>query len=101
MRQNLVKVEPHYLSGWKDIAAHLGKGVRIVQRYQRKFGLPVRRPAGKPCGSVVALVSELDAWVKSCMACDVVFLKSRALSHPALQPSISGSVGELLDCDNR
>jgi hypothetical protein len=54
-----------FVSGWKDIARYLGKGVRTVQRYEREFGLPVRRPAGKPCGSVVATKAEIDAWVNA------------------------------------
>lgn len=54
---------PQILSGWKEIASYLGKGVRTVQRYERLLGLPVRRPAGKPWGSVVATKAEIDAWV--------------------------------------
>jgi len=54
---------PQILSGWKDIANYLGKGARTVQRYERLLGLPVRRPAGKPRGSVVATKAEIDAWV--------------------------------------
>jgi hypothetical protein len=34
-----------------------------VQRYERELGLPVRRPAGKATGSVVATKAELDGWV--------------------------------------
>ena len=34
-----------------------------MQRYERELGLPVRRPAGKATGSVVATKAELDAWV--------------------------------------
>lgn len=52
-----------FLSGWKDIATYLDKGVRTVQRYEREFGLPVRRPAGRDRGSVVATKTEMDAWV--------------------------------------
>lgn len=51
------------LSGWKDIANYLGKAVRTVQRYEYELGLPVHRPAGKLCGSVIAAKSDLDAWV--------------------------------------
>jgi len=59
-------VEPaQFLSGWKDIAGYLDKGVRTVQRYECEFGLPVRRPAGKPRGSVVATRDELDAWISA------------------------------------
>jgi len=54
-----------FLSGWKEIAAYLGKGVRTTQRYERELGLPVRRPAGKPWGSVIATKAELDGWVKA------------------------------------
>lgn len=53
------------LSGWKDIAQHLGKGVRTAQRYERELGLPVRRPSGHDFSSVVAMRSELDAWVSA------------------------------------
>jgi hypothetical protein len=55
--------QSQFLSGWKEIASYLDKGVRTVQRYERELGLPVRRPAGKPTGSVVATRAELDAWI--------------------------------------
>jgi hypothetical protein len=51
------------LSGWKDIANYMGKGVRTVQRYERELGLPVRRPAGRTKGSVLVTKSELDIWI--------------------------------------
>src|SRR5690348_1731708 len=51
------------LSGWKQIADHLGKGVRTVRRYERELSLTVRRPAGKSSVSVIATADELDAWV--------------------------------------
>jgi hypothetical protein len=66
MRERSSKIEPpQFLSGWKEIANYLGKGVRTVQRYERQLGLPVRRPAGKPWGSVVATRAELDGWVSA------------------------------------
>lgn len=40
---------PQFLTGWKEIANYLGKGVRAVQRYERKFGLPVRAPRAGSC----------------------------------------------------
>lgn len=57
------KAPSELLSGWKDIANYLGKGIRTVQRYELELGLPVRRPAGKVRGSVLATRSELDAWI--------------------------------------
>lgn len=52
-----------FLSGWKEIANYLGKGVRTVQRYERQWGFPVRRPAGKWHAAVIATEAEVDAWV--------------------------------------
>jgi hypothetical protein len=51
------------LTSWKEIAAHLGKGVRTVQRWESELGLPVRRPS-QSRHIVVAITSELDEWVK-------------------------------------
>jgi len=72
---------PQFLSGWKEIANYLGKGVRTVQRYEREMGLPVRRPAGKPRGSVLATRAEIDAWV-SASPYREVFQLTRAAARP-------------------
>ena len=61
-RQHLTP-KPAYLSGWKEIANYLGKGVRTVQRYERDLKLPVRRLSGLPQGSVMAACPEIDQWV--------------------------------------
>jgi len=50
------------LTSWKEIARHLGKGVRTVQRWERELGLPVRRP-GQHRHIIVALTTELDEWI--------------------------------------
>lgn len=73
-------MQSQVLSGWKDIANYLGKGVRTVQRYERELNLPVRRPSGKSKGSVITTQSELDAWVATCR------LSDRA--HPANAASV-------------
>ena len=66
MKRQGDKIEPsQFLSGWKEIATYLGKGVRTVQRYEHELRLPVRRASGKSHGSVIATVTELDAWVKA------------------------------------
>lgn len=50
------------LNGWKEIAGHLGKGVRTVQRWEREYGLPIRR-VGREGGEIVfAFKHELDFW---------------------------------------
>lgn len=51
------------LSGWKEIASYLGKGVRTVQRYENHLGLPVRRPSRKMRAAVIATKADLDRWV--------------------------------------
>jgi hypothetical protein len=60
-RQEAPRLE--ILSGWKEIANYLSKGVRTVQRYERDMGLPIHRPAAKSSASVVATKTELDEWV--------------------------------------
>ena len=59
----LQESHPEFLTGWKDIANYLRRAVRTVQRYEIQMGLPVRRPAGRGCGSVLATKGELDAWL--------------------------------------
>jgi hypothetical protein len=51
------------LNSWKAIAAHLGLGVRTVQRYEQEFGMPVRRLNGQSRSSVRAYPNELSSWL--------------------------------------
>ena len=50
------------LNSWKEIASHLERGVRTVQRWESELGLPIRRTGRGKRGAVYALVSELDLW---------------------------------------
>ena len=52
------------LNGWKDIARHLNRGVRTVQRWEQ-LGLPIHRPHGAPRSAVFALPEELGAWMSA------------------------------------
>ena len=52
------------LSTWKEIAAHLGKGVRTVQRWERELGLPIHRPLPGKKHIVIAYPDELDRWIR-------------------------------------
>jgi hypothetical protein len=50
------------LNGWKEIAAHLGKGPRTAQRWEKEYGLPVHR-VGREGGEIVfAFRDEIDLW---------------------------------------
>lgn len=49
------------LTGWKEIAAHLRRGIRTVQRWE-SAGLPVKRVTKSPRAPVVADSEEIDAW---------------------------------------
>ena len=52
------------LTSWKEIAAHFGRDVRTVMRWEKERALPVHRgPNGRP-GVVIAETSELDAWAR-------------------------------------
>jgi hypothetical protein len=52
------------LNSWKEIASHLGRGVRTVQRWERDLGMPVRRPRAKSRSAVIAMADEIDAWLR-------------------------------------
>ena len=56
---------PIQLNGWKEIAASLGRSVRTVQRWEKDFGLPVRRFGLSKPESVFAFPREIDAWLET------------------------------------
>jgi hypothetical protein len=48
---------------WEGIAAVLQVSVKTAQRYEKEYGLPVRRKRGAKGTVIYALRSELNAWV--------------------------------------
>ena len=63
MQQNQAwSEEAAILSGWKEIANYMHRGVRTVQRWE-KLGLPVHRPAAHLHTAVIASSKNLDAWL--------------------------------------
>jgi len=50
------------LDSWKEIASHLKRTVRTVQRWEKHEGLPVHRHLHRRANSVYAHRSELDDW---------------------------------------
>src|SRR2546426_509480 len=52
------------LVSWKEIASHLGREVRTVQRWERSEGLPVYRHEHLRKSTVYAFAKELDDWIK-------------------------------------
>ena len=74
-------IDAELLTCWKEIAQYLGKGVRTVQRWEREFGLPVRRlPLSSGKGAVIARPHELDAWLE-----ERWFLKPPNVLEPNIQ----------------
>jgi len=61
--QPLINNRKQYLSSWKEIAQYFGRGVRTVQRWEERLGMPVRRPHGKSRSAVMAITDELDQWM--------------------------------------
>ena len=50
------------LDSWKEIAAHLGRDVRTVQRWAKNEALPIHRKLHKKLSSIYAFKRELDQW---------------------------------------
>jgi predicted DNA-binding transcriptional regulator AlpA len=53
------------LTSWKEISHYVGKGVRTVQRWESEFGFPVRRIKPGRKSVVLAIPTEIDAWVQA------------------------------------
>src|SRR5262249_42226308 len=53
---------PDRLDTWKEIAGHLRRAVRTVQRWEQVEGLPIHRHQHDKQGSIYAFKSEIDAW---------------------------------------
>jgi len=52
------------LTGWKEIASYLGKSVRTVQRWERRYELPVHRVPGS-ADVVLASKEEIERWKRT------------------------------------
>lgn len=81
------------LNSWKEIADYVGRSERTVQRWEKRYGLPVRRPAGREHTAVIALASEIEAWTAHVPRAGLEIL-SRADKSPA--EAHAGPVPELI-----
>jgi TolB-like protein/Tfp pilus assembly protein PilF len=52
------------LVSWKEIASHLGRETRTVQRWEKTEGLPIRRHEHQKKSTVYAYTNDLDEWFK-------------------------------------
>jgi Tol biopolymer transport system component len=52
------------LDSWKEIAAHLKRDVRTVQRWEKTANLPVRRLQKPGLRAVFAYTADLDDWLR-------------------------------------
>lgn len=52
-----------HLDSWKEIAAHLKRTVRTVQRWETSEGLPVHRHTHLKGSTVYAFKTEIDVWL--------------------------------------
>ena len=82
---------PHgSLTGWKAIAAHLGRNQSTVRRWAAEAGLPVYRPqsgVARKGATVYALRAELDAWItRFGTAAPVAATSPAADPRPGSQP---------------
>ena len=52
------------LDSWKEIAAHVRRDIRTVQRWEKQEGLPVHRHTHNRLGTVHGYRQEIDAWLE-------------------------------------
>lgn len=78
-----------HLDSWKEIAYHLKRAVRTVQRWERHEGLPVHRHPHRRANSVYAYRSELDDWWnREARAVEVKPIQTLSKGSP---PKVEGS----------
>lgn len=51
------------LDSWKEIASHLKRTIRTVQRWEKREGLPVHRHTHLRGSTVYAFKTEIDIWL--------------------------------------
>ena len=73
--------DKEFLNSWKEVAQYVGRSERTIQRWEREFGFPVHRPAGKLRSSVIAVAAEIDEWIRKSPA-----LRSQLQNCPADTP---------------
>src|SRR3954466_9370431 len=56
--------DKHFLNSWKEVADYVGRSARTLQRWEKRWKLPMHRPAGKMRSAVIALTSEIDEWIR-------------------------------------
>jgi len=83
------------LSGWKEIANYLGRGVRTVQRWE-KLGLPIRRPSAHLRTAVLARCNDLDAWLDNAATGPQIMLSELRKRIQALEAENADLSKELL-----
>jgi CheY-like chemotaxis protein len=75
------------LNSWKEIAEFVGRTERTVQRWEKLYGLPVHRPAGRERSAVIALASEIEAWSARTSARGVPAIASSAMTSDSFSQS--------------
>jgi CheY-like chemotaxis protein len=69
--------ERRVLSGWKEIANYLARGIRTVQRWELTYRLPIHRLSDE-AHSVFAYADEIDGWLE----------RSKVKSLPYVRPTV-------------
>ena len=72
------------LDSWKAIASYLRRDVSTVQRWEKREGMPVHRHVHDKRGSVYAIESELDGWMRG---------RGAALEESEQERPLAGPVG--------
>ena len=89
------------LDSWKAISAYLNRNERTVRRWEKDFGLPVRRVSAGRGHSVFALKSEIDEWLlkrgqmpesAETVSDSAPVMPPALRRHPAVVPAVLGVV---------
>ena len=82
-----MELQAHLLMSWKEIAAYLGRGVRTVQRWEKEFGLPVKRSRLHP-RVVSAEIRDIDSWIETAHGHGISHSESAWRLRPPMRESV-------------
>jgi TolB-like protein/predicted Zn-dependent protease len=89
------------LVSWKEIASHLGRETRTVQRWEKTEGLPIRRHEHQKKSTVYAYINDLDVWFKKRQPVDDPEADAAFVPEPDVdtlsEKTNSGAVSSVID----
>src|SRR5438477_9782874 len=92
--------DKHFLNSWKEVADYVGLSARTLQRWEKRWKLPMHRPAGRMRSAVIAVTSEIDEWIQQAPVGGITKVALPVEAAEPTQPTIRNGLPLLLCIDD-